>query len=272
MYKEISQLIIYRDLNKNSILYNLGEIFRKFDEVSLTKDELINEIYIQVNKLLKLATDYGFNENLWQNYLTYLLVTQENPFAITCEKIGANDGSVDIFALNDFKIFKQLFHYDFTEIEEYLGINCFTVLCNYQAVGKKERMYNKNVSEKVQHLSRQINKAQDENEIFKLVTEFYKDNGVGLIGLNNAFRIEHEDKLELIPINNLESVSFDDLIGYEIQKKMLIDNTEAFVEGRAANNVLLFGDSGTGKSTCIKAIINKYAPQGLRMIEIYHLF
>lgn len=269
MYKEISQLIIYRDLNKNSILYNLGEIFRKFDEVSLTKDELINEIYIQVNKLLKLATDYGFNENLWQNYLTYLLVTQENPFAITCEKIGANDGSVDIFALNDFKIFKQLFHYDFTEIEEYLGINCFTVLCNYQAVGKKERMYNKNVSEKVQHLSRQINKAQDENEIFKLVTEFYKDNGVGLIGLNNAFRIEHEDKLELIPINNLESVSFDDLIGYEIQKKMLIDNTEAFVEGRAANNVLLFGDSGTGKSTCIKAIINKYAPQGLRMIEIY---
>ena len=269
MYKKISQLIIYRDLNKNSILYNLGEIFRKFDEVSLPKDELINEIYHEVNKLLEIATDYGFNENLWQNYLTYLLVTQENPFAITCEKIGANDGSVDIFALNDFKIFKQLFHYDFTEIEEYLGINCFTVLCNYQAVGKKERMYNKNVSEKVQHLSRQINKAQDENEIFKLVTEFYKDNGVGLIGLNNAFRIEHEDKLELIPINNLESVSFDDLIGYEIQKKMLIDNTEAFVEGRAANNVLLFGDSGTGKSTCIKAIINKYAPQGLRMIEIY---
>ena len=269
MYKKISQLIIYRDLNKNSILYNLGEIFRKFDEVSLPKDELINEIYHEVNKLLEIATDYGFNENLWQNYLTYLLVTQENPFAITCEKIGANDGSVEIFALNDFKIFKQLFHYDFTEIEEYLGINCFTVLCNYQAVGKKERMYNKNVSEKVQHLSRQINKAQDENEIFKLVTEFYKDNGVGLIGLNNAFRIEHEDKLELIPINNLESVSFDDLIGYEIQKKMLIDNTEAFVEGRAANNVLLFGDSGTGKSTCIKAIINKYAPQGLRMIEIY---
>ena len=61
----------------------------------------------------------------------------------------------------------------------------------------------------------------------------------------------------------------DDLIGYEIQKKKLKDNTEAFVAGRKANNALLFGDSGTGKSTSIKAIINEYYDRGLRMIEIY---
>ena len=61
----------------------------------------------------------------------------------------------------------------------------------------------------------------------------------------------------------------DDLIGYEIQKKKLIDNTRAYVEGRKANNVLLFGDSGTGKSTSVKAIVNEFYPQGLRMIEIY---
>ena len=60
-----------------------------------------------------------------------------------------------------------------------------------------------------------------------------------------------------------------DLIGYELQKKRLIGNTQAFVDGRAANNVLLFGDSGTGKSTSIKAIVNQFYPQGLRMIEIY---
>ena len=61
----------------------------------------------------------------------------------------------------------------------------------------------------------------------------------------------------------------DDLIGYEIQKKKLVDNTLAFVEGKKANNVLLFGDSGTGKSTSIKAIVNEFYDQGLRMIEIY---
>ena len=66
-----------------------------------------------------------------------------------------------------------------------------------------------------------------------------------------------------------EDVMLDDLIGYEIQKKKIVDNTEAFVEGRKANNALLFGDSGTGKSTTIKAIINEYYDRGLRMIEIY---
>lgn len=61
----------------------------------------------------------------------------------------------------------------------------------------------------------------------------------------------------------------DDLIGYEIQKKKLVDNTLAFVQGKKANNVLLFGDSGTGKSTSVKAIVNEFYGQGLRMIEIY---
>lgn len=52
-------------------------------------------------------------------------------------------------------------------------------------------------------------------------------------------------------------------------KEKLLDNTVAFVEGRKANNVLLYGDSGTGKSTSIKAIVNEFYDQGLRMIEIY---
>lgn len=60
-----------------------------------------------------------------------------------------------------------------------------------------------------------------------------------------------------------------DLIGYEEQKKELVANTKAFVEGKKANNVLLFGDSGTGKSTSIKAIVNEFYEDGLRMIEIY---
>ena len=68
---------------------------------------------------------------------------------------------------------------------------------------------------------------------------------------------------------NMEKVMLDDLIGYELQKKKLVENTKAFVEGRKANNVLLFGDSGTGKSTSVKAIVNQFYDQGLRMIEIY---
>ena len=91
-----------------------------------------------------------------------------------------------------------------------------------------------------------------------------------MFGLNLAFRIRHLDNdVEFIPINNTERVMLDDLIGYEIQKKKLVDNTEAFIKGLPANNVLLCGDAGTGKSTSIKALLNEYYDQGLRMIEIY---
>ena len=92
-----------------------------------------------------------------------------------------------------------------------------------------------------------------------------------MFGLNKAFRITNNAAGELIflPINNMDRVMLDDLVGYEIQKKKLVDNTRAFVEGKKANNVLLFGDSGTGKSTSIKAIVNEFYKDGLRMIEIY---
>ena len=132
-------------------------------------------------------------------------------------------------------------------------------------------MYNQNVSEKVRFISDRVSEATDVDEIFDIMTSFYKHYGVGMFGLNKAFRISHEDgrDLKFIAINNTEKVMLSDLIGYEIQKKKLIENTEAFVNGRRANNVLLFGDSGTGKSTSIKAIINEYYEQGLRMIEIY---
>ncbi|HIW59256.1 MAG TPA: ATP-binding protein [Candidatus Anaerobutyricum avicola] len=270
MYREVSKLILYRNLGEDSILRNFSEIFKRFDSCHYRSEELITDIYREVKRLLDLATTYGFDKNLWHNYLTFVLITNENSFSLTSEKVGANDGTVNHFAKNDFQAFMHLFHYDFRPIEETLGIDCFSTLLQYKAVVKKERMYNKNVSEKVQVLSDKLAAAEDVDQFFDAVVDFYKEYGVGMFGLNKAFRIvEREEMPELVPINNLDKVVLDDLTGYEIQKKKLIDNTEAFVCGRAANNCLLFGDAGTGKSTSIKAILNEYYDRGLRMIEIY---
>lgn len=273
MYRLISKLVVYKKLGDDSLLVRLSEIIKEFDYSDIKQiraENIISKIYTLINELLDIATIYGFDQNLWQNYLAYLLVTMENPFSITCEKIGASQGTVNEFAKADFKIFKALFHYDFTKLEEELDINCFSIITNYKAIEKSSGRYNKNVSEKVRMLSSRIASAMDEEEIFKLVTDFYRDYGVGKFGLNKAFRITKEQgKLEIIPITNTQEVRLSDLVGYEIQKKKLIDNTKAFVEGRKANNVLLFGDSGTGKSTSVKAILNEYYDKGLRIIEIY---
>ncbi len=275
MYRLISKLIIYKNLPQDCLLVELADIIREFDQSTAGRYDdnnsaITNRIYTQINRLLDIATEYGFNRNLWHNYLTYLLVTAENPFSIICEKTGAKEGTVNEFAKNDFRIFKALFDYDFKPLEQKLGINCFSIISDYDAIEKNSTRYNKSVSEKVRLLSRQIEQAQDEHEIFGCVTEFYREYGVGMFGLNKAFRISKgSGQLDLIPITNTLDVRLDDLVGYEIQKKKLVDNTKAFVEGRKANNVLLFGDSGTGKSTSVKAILNEYYKDGLRMIEIY---
>lgn len=249
----------------------MGQLFEQFEVGEYNKTELVRDINTQVKRILKVATDYGFDDNLWHNYLTFFLMMSENPFSITCEKVGASDGSVNGLVANDFRIFKKLFDYDFKPIESALGIDCFTQISNYKAIVKKDLMYNHNVSEKVRALSKKLEAAKDEQEFFDVVTGFYKAYGVGMFGLNKAFRIEEhlDGGFSFMPINNMDAVMLDDLIGYEIQKKKLTDNTEAFVQGKKANNVLLFGDSGTGKSTSIKAIVNQYYDDGLRMIEIY---
>jgi len=276
MYRLTSKLLIYKNLGEDCLLLQLAELIKEYDNIPekqksvIVKENINSRIYTLINKLLDIATNYGFDTNLWHNYLAFLLVTCENPFSITCEKVGAKEGTVNRLAKSDFKIFKALFDYDFAPLEQELNINCFSAITDYKAIEKNSSRYNKNVSDKVQVLSDKIENAKDEEEIFILVTDFYRDYGVGIFGLNKAFRIKEENGQTIIfPITNTQEVLLSDLVGYEIQKKKLVDNTRAFVEGKKANNVLLFGDSGTGKSTSVKAILNEYYADGLRMIEIY---
>ena len=257
-------------MGEDSILFRLADICQRFAAGNYVKENLITDIYVEIHRLLDISTRYGFDKNLWHNYLAFILAMSENPFTMVSEKVGANQGTVNEFAKSDFKIFKQLFDYDFSAMEKELEINCFSVVTNYKAVVKSEQIFNRSVSEKVQELSDAIAQAADESALYDIITGFYQKYGVGKFGLNKAFRItENEEYGILSPITTTGDMTLDDLVGYEEQKKKLMENTEAFVAGRKANKVLLFGDAGTGKSTSIKAILNQYYSRGLRMIEVY---
>ncbi len=271
MYRKLSKLVVYRNIPADSILFCMGEICRDFYTKEYDKEELTTRIYTQINRLLDIATKYGFNNNLWHDYLAYLLATTETPFSLSCEKQGAGEGySVNCFAKKDFLVFKELFDYDFTEIEKALQIDCFTIISDYKAIPKNEHRYNKNVSDKIRALSDAIDNAPDADAVFNCVTDFYNRYGVGMFGMNKAFRIVPGSKNgELEAITNTKEVRLCDIVGYDMQKEELRENTEAFVRGQRANNVLLYGDAGTGKSTSIKAILNEYYDSGLRIIEIY---
>ncbi|MBR2696432.1 MAG: ATP-binding protein [Parasporobacterium sp.] len=279
MHKLVSKLIIYRNIGEDSILFHLAAICREFESGSYKKEDLTARILEEIHRLLDVATTYGFNHNLWRSYLAFLLAMTETPFTLVAEKKGIVDGTVNEFARNDFAIFRQLLDYDFSLIEEELELNCFTLIRNYRSVEKKEQLYNRNVSIRIQELSEAIEATSDAEELFRVVMEFYKKYGVGQFGLNKAFRVNttdpsspadgsYKDRL-IVPITITSNVVLDDLVGYELQKTQLMKNTEAFLEGKPANNVLLYGDAGTGKSTSIKALLNLYYEQGLRMIEVY---
>ena len=266
------RLMLYKDFVYNDIFYGIAEIIDKaIDNKENIDEEAIDKVYKCVNKLIEVTDTYGLEGNLYHSFLTFLLVNNENAFSMSCEKIGDREGSINCIARNDLEIFKSLFDVDLCNLDEILGIKCFSFLVNYKHRDGNSKVFNRRVRDSICNLARELSVAKDVNEFYDKLVEFYKATGVGKLGLNKAFRIEMDenDKAVLMPVTSIEHVYLDDLVGYEIQKKKLIDNTEDFVSGRPANNALLYGDSGTGKSSSIKAILNEYYDRGLRMIEVY---
>ena len=272
MYNLTSQLLLYTTSDSDSILEDLAFVMVRLDEDDFDAEYALSGVNAVVKRILDLATAYGFSRNLWQAYLTYHLVMNENSFSLTCERVGATEGgSINLLAKADLAVFHKLFHYDFSAWEQTLGTSVFSVLTDYRSIPKRSCLYNAGVSAIINDLSARLDAAADENEMFDILTAHYRDYGVGMFGMNRAFRIAEakDGGVEFVPVNNADNVRLADLVGYESQKAALVENTRAFVRGMRGNNVLLYGDSGTGKSTSVKAVLGEYFGEGLRMIEIY---
>ena len=223
-----------------------------------------------VSHILEVSEKMGFNGNLWQDYLAYNLANDENSYSLSCERRGRMEGSINKAALLDMAVYRELFNTDLSGTDAKYG-TFLSMLTGFENNNEGEKYYNKRIRNRIIKLAEELSGAANDNTFLNTVCDFYKDAGVGCIGLFKAFRVGHDDndRPVITPVISVEHKYLKDLIGYDIQKKKITDNTEAFLAGSKANNVLLFGDSGTGKSSCIKAILNEYYDDGLRMIEIY---
>ena len=271
MLARIQECILYRGFSNGEILDDMTELINLYeaDEEALKARE--DQFFKSVNGLVELAGMYGFSGNIWHTYLTFLLVNHENAFSMASEIRGAIKGSINDLAKNDCQIFKELYDFDITVFDKVFGTVCCRVICDYQTPDENSKLFNTRIRDRICQMSKTLAAATTTEEFMDDMVSFYKDFGVGKLGLHKAFRIGHDEegKVEIQPITRIAHVKIDDLVGYEIAKKKLIDNTEAFVQGRKANNCLLFGDAGTGKSSSIKGILNKYYDEGLRIIEVY---
>ncbi|WP_373217487.1 ATP-binding protein [Ruminococcus sp. 5_1_39BFAA] len=265
------ECILYRDFLHGEILDTMTALINAWENGEKGLEDRKGEFFQCLNGLVELAGMYGFSGNLWHNYLTQLLVNHENAFSTACEIRGAVDGSINMLAMNDFEIFKELYDYDLTVFDTIFHTACCKELVSYENINGNSKMYNQRIRDRICSMSKTLAAAKSTEEFMADMVQFYKDFGVGKLGLHKAFRIEHDEEGHVViaPITRIAHVKLEDLVGYEIPKKKLIENTEAFVRGRKANNCLLFGDAGTGKSSSIKGILNRYYDEGLRIIEVY---
>ena len=231
------------------------------------EDEYIEKIYSyqddnryeSIRCLLVDAAKKTFTGDIWKSEIAYLLVKDENPFSLACERKGMINGSLYNIALKDIEEIRNIYNFDKYTSDSVV----LKEIKNFMLPkGTKKLLVAKHIS----RLVVELDKAKTDEEFLNVLVKFYKNHGVGKIGIYHAFKLANG---ELKPINEMVDYDLSKLVGYEWQKKALIDNTEAFIKGLPANNCLLYGDAGTGKSTSIKAINAMYYSKGLRVIELY---
>ena len=273
------ELIVYRNFQDGELLYDMAWLIDHYETANesaeaaqgrIGRSNMSAAFYSCIHRLIELAGTYGFHGNLWHCYLANLLVNNENSYSCGCEIRGEIAGTINEAALHDIVIFKEFYDYDFGPMCEKLKVPEFAMVENYTSSSRESKVYNRRICARICELAEKFSRDHTPEEMKATLTQFYKEYGVGKFGLHKSFRIVRgDDGVRIEPILNIAHVSLDDLIGYEIPKHKLTENTESFVEGRKANNCLLFGDAGTGKSSCIKAIANEYYERGLRIIEMY---
>lgn len=260
---DIRERVIYRNLKHEELLEHMACL------MGMAKCDGEPDPFSCAGQLVDLAARYGFEGNLWHCFLALCLGDNENAYTTACEVRGAAGGTLDELAKEDFSIFKALFDFDLTSLSPSF---VWKQLADYRPAVQESRVFNRRIRDRLVKLAVMLGQAEDTETFQNHMVEFYRECGAGKFGLNKAFRIlEKEEGAETVidPIVNVEHIYFKDIVGYELQKKKLIENTEAFVNGKEANNVLLFGDAGTGKSSSVKAVLNEYYSRGLRMIEVY---
>lgn len=267
------KFMVYGTYGNEELMKSMVMLMEQDTYTRVGREENRVKAYHCMHDLIKLAGTYGFYGNLWHCYLTNLMVNDENSYSCGCESVGDIKGSINAAALHDMEIFKELFDYRFDDMFEQLRVDEWQLVKKYEPSARDGIVYNQRISKAIAELAEKLGKTESAMEMKDTITAFYKEHGVGKFGLHKSFRVRDDgngnEKAEIEPILRIAHVSLDDIVGYEDAKKKLIENTEAFVAGKKANNCLLFGDAGTGKSSCIKAIANQYYDKGLRFIELY---
>ena len=256
---DLKNLVVCRNLLEDAVIQKVIEVSEiKREMVSADKKETGRElVHVQselTNLLIQQAEKLGISGNILPAYIVHLLAEGGNTAAKTIEAAGEyGNGLLDSMA-DDMLLLRP---YLLAKTSELAGNNYY--LDNYQPAKLERNEFENNLQNRLPQLKSTTSMARH-------LLNHYKKYGSGMLARYTAFRIGAGGTL--IGIADFTVFDWDDLLGYEDQKYKLLTNTQNFMEGRPANNVLLTGARGTGKSTGVKALAAMFAEEGLRLIQI----
>lgn len=235
----LEKLLVFQDLSTDEFLVDM-----------LTTD-LSNASF--KSRALKLAEDDGITGEILLIFLMNKIIEQDNIFTRLASK-GTSPGLSLLKALeNDWQVLHQICIYLKSAVKQDMFYN------SYQPSVANDISKPLAILEVICSDKTPLEKTQ-------ALQQFYYSNSYGLMAKYQAFIWRKTNGLQGVKSRNEHGL--DALIGYESQKNLLRANTESFLAGNPANNVLLYGERGTGKSSSIKALTKEYAQQGLRLVEI----
>ena len=257
---DLKNLVVCRNLLKDAVIQKVievSEIKRKM--VSADKEETGRVLAYARSELTDLliqqAEKLGIYGNILPAYIVHLLAEGGNTAAKTIEAAGEySNGLLDSMA-DDMLLLRP---YLLAKTSDFAGNDRY-YLDNYQPAKFGESKFESNLQNRLPQLKSTTSMARH-------LLNHYKKYGSGMLARYTAFRIGAGGSL--LGIADFPAFDWDDLLGYEDQKYKLLTNTQNFMEGRPANNVLLTGARGTGKSTGVKALAAMFAADGLRLIQI----
>lgn len=207
----------------------------------------------------------------WQNHLLNLMLRDENAFSRGAESHGLERLGPSLVLQVEA---------DLARLREFHSLRSEQVAAAFRMVGwdgawpgwdrlRAEEALCEPLSDQRLEMKRRLSIASDWGPLAPELAAFFSRNGTGIFGDFRAFQWNPRPQGGTLQgIASPDPITLEDLVGYEDQKQWLVRNTGYFLAGHPANNVFVYGDRGTGKSSAIKALLNRFGGSSLRMVEV----
>ncbi|MGI6677629.1 MAG: ATP-binding protein [Dehalobacterium sp.] len=258
----LERLVLFRNFREDPLLIKFKNVV---EDRELLREQ---DFYHLCADLVCEAETHHWSGNLWHHHLTLLLAQAENVFSRTCAFYGEDilEGSILQLALHDLRLIQNMYHFDWRSLCTCVPPHIVDSIENFTLVDHEDKKIALS-EQNLLALQETFPWQEDPTMMAKILIDFYYRTGYGPMCLFSSFH--WQDDAGLVGIQYPDLIRLDDLIGYEDQKKIILNNTETFVRGKKANHVLLYGERGTGKSSTIKALVNEYWSRGLRLVEVH---